>query len=489
MWDAVDSNKQEHQPIVNKNLVYSVVFILLLVIVCLLFLNLFVGVVIETFNKEKEKASLNHLLQVVERQWIQVQILAYSSKPKIKVNMTGNCFRDVVTKFTINNAFDSFIMICIFLNTAVLAIAWYGEAQEIKDVIEIINYVFMAIFTVEAILKLIALKCHYFKDSWNIFDFVVVIGTGIILIISRLDLGIDLGVQSTILRSLRIGRIFRIVKRAKKLQIIFQTLVDSLPSMASLGVLLILLLFLYAIIGISQFSMITLQEGLNHHANFQDFVTAFLLLMRASTGEAWNMLMFDAARSRSVTFQCDPNASYESIQANGGNINGCGSPTFAIIYFLSFQVIVSQIFLNLFIAIIIDSFIIQSEAMNMPINPNDIDAYSTCWMKYDCDAIGFIQGYELEDFFIDLSESGCDMIPFKNKVIRDPIYRRRMIANLEIPSHKNLEQFMYYDVLVAICKQTCMNHYNRDKIQEKKEKLRIVRALKGVDLSSNDALN
>ena len=199
MWDAVDSNKQEHQPIVNKNLVYSVVFILLLVIVCLLFLNLFVGVVIETFNKEKEKASLNHLLQVVERQWIQVQILAYSSKPKIKVNMTGNCFRDVVTKFTINNAFDSFIMICIFLNTAVLAIAWYGEAQEIKDVIEIINYVFMAIFTVEAILKLIALKCHYFKDSWNIFDFVVVIGTGIILIISRLDLGIDLGVQSTII--------------------------------------------------------------------------------------------------------------------------------------------------------------------------------------------------------------------------------------------------------------------------------------------------
>ena len=53
-------------------------------------------------------------------------------------------------------------------------------------------------------------------------------------------MGVDLGVQAVIVRSLRIGRVLRIVKRAKKLQIIFQTLVDSLPSMASLGVLLIL---------------------------------------------------------------------------------------------------------------------------------------------------------------------------------------------------------------------------------------------------------
>ena len=51
-------------------------------------------------------------------------------------------------------------------------------------------------------------------------------------------MGVDLGVQAVIVRSLRIGRVLRIVKRAKKLQIIFQTLVDSLPSMASLGVLL-----------------------------------------------------------------------------------------------------------------------------------------------------------------------------------------------------------------------------------------------------------
>ena len=39
--------------------------------------------------------------------------------------------------------------------------------------------------------------------------------------------------------------------------------------------------------------------------------------------------------------------------------NGCGSPWTARFYFICFQVIVSQVFLNLFIAIVVDTFIAQ----------------------------------------------------------------------------------------------------------------------------------
>ena len=46
--------------------------------------------------------------------------------------------------------------------------------------IEIINYIFSVIFTIEAIIKLIALKKKYFKEMWNIFDFIVVIGTWVV---------------------------------------------------------------------------------------------------------------------------------------------------------------------------------------------------------------------------------------------------------------------------------------------------------------------
>lgn len=54
----------------------------------LLFLNLFVGVVIESFNLEKEQLSLNALLKKVEQTWIETLQLCYSAKPKITTPLT-----------------------------------------------------------------------------------------------------------------------------------------------------------------------------------------------------------------------------------------------------------------------------------------------------------------------------------------------------------------------------------------------------------------
>lgn len=126
----------------------------------------------------------------------------------------------------------------------------------------------MAIFTLEAIIKLIALRTSYFRDSWNIFDFVVVVGSIAALLISMFKTDSDIAMQATMVRILRVLRVLRIVKRAKKLQIIFETIVAALPAMGSLGLLLILLQFLFAIIGMQLFGYIKLQDELNYHANF-----------------------------------------------------------------------------------------------------------------------------------------------------------------------------------------------------------------------------
>lgn len=119
-------------------------------------------------------------------------------------------------RLTNNPAFDAVIMVCILLNTLVLAIVWYDMSQGTKDVLAILNYIFMIIFTLECIFKLIALKSAYFKDGWNIFDFVVVVGTALVLVISWIPaIGLDLGMQATLVRILRILRVLRIVKRAR----------------------------------------------------------------------------------------------------------------------------------------------------------------------------------------------------------------------------------------------------------------------------------
>lgn len=63
----------------------------------------------------------------------------------------------------------------------------------------------------------------------------------------------------------------------------------------------------------------------------------------------------------------------------------------------------SQIFLNLFIAIIIDSFMGQADAFALPVNQNDIDEFIEVWQEYDSDALGYIESKDLEDFILTLS--------------------------------------------------------------------------------------
>lgn len=74
--------------------------------------------------------------------------------------------------------------------------------------------------------------------------------------------------------------------------------------MASLGLLLMLLIFMFSIIGMSMFALVDIDGAgeMNRHVNFQQFGAAFLTLVRCSTGEAWNSIMFDSSQSYSILY-------------------------------------------------------------------------------------------------------------------------------------------------------------------------------------------
>lgn len=44
-----------------------------------------------------------------------------------------------------------------------------------KDVLNKINYFFVAVFTAECVIKILALRHYYFASGWNVFDFSVVV--------------------------------------------------------------------------------------------------------------------------------------------------------------------------------------------------------------------------------------------------------------------------------------------------------------------------
>ena len=69
------------------------------------------------------------------------------------------------------------------LNTLILIITWHNEPRILTDITTGINFLFAAIFTVEAAFKILAYGKTYFKEGWNNFDFAIVVGTAIGILI------------------------------------------------------------------------------------------------------------------------------------------------------------------------------------------------------------------------------------------------------------------------------------------------------------------
>ena len=173
-----------------------------------------------------------------------------------------------------------------------------------------LNYIFTGIYTIEFLIKIIAFKGAYFDEGWNVFDFLIVVSAAVGIVLD-VAFNVDIGFATTIVRSFRIARILKIVRRLKTLQKIVYTFVVAIPELANVGGLLILFIYLYSVLGVFLFAHIKYSDNLNEHANFRNFPSAALTMFRVVTGEAWQEIMFDCARQKSIFWDCVSNQTYE----------------------------------------------------------------------------------------------------------------------------------------------------------------------------------
>lgn len=85
------------------------------------------------------------------------------------------CF-DLVRK----EGFDIFITILILINTIIMGAYYYGAPLAYSRTLDYMSETLAWIFTVEMLMKMFGLGLkQYFRESWNIFDFIVTIGADV----------------------------------------------------------------------------------------------------------------------------------------------------------------------------------------------------------------------------------------------------------------------------------------------------------------------
>lgn len=219
-------------------------------------------------------------------------------RDSLKVFFESNTFQAVITAIIIVNS------ILIGLETSEVIMVEYGR------VIDVIDLTILVLFSIEIFLKIFVYRISFFKNSWNVFDFLVV----------AVSLVPAAG-SFSVFRALRIVRTLRLLRSIPKLRLIIESLVKSLPSIGWIAVLLGIVFYVFSVIGVNLF-------GELYPKYFGDMSKAIFTLFQIMTLESWS-----SAIARPVMD---------------------GVP-FAGVYFITFILIATYTTLNIFIAIVVNT--------------------------------------------------------------------------------------------------------------------------------------
>jgi voltage-gated sodium channel len=139
--------------------------------------------------------------------------------------------------------FAAFVLGVIVANAVVLGLQTYDDVvDEYGDLLDLLNDVFLVFFVGELALRIGSYGRRpqsFFRDPWNVFDFVIIAAAFVP----------GLRSNSTLLRLARLLRVVRVVRLLPELRVLTLAIVRSLPPLFSMGVLTTVILFIYGMIG------------------------------------------------------------------------------------------------------------------------------------------------------------------------------------------------------------------------------------------------
>ncbi|KAJ7340397.1 Voltage-dependent T-type calcium channel subunit alpha-1G [Desmophyllum pertusum] len=246
------------------------------------------------------------------------------------------CKRIIETK-----QFTFLIMSAILLNMICMGLEHYGQPKRLTVVLENINIIFVTMFGIEMIIKLLGYGVTaYLSQGQNVFD-------GIIVIVSVCEILLIKGNSSlSIFRSIRLLRIFKLVKPVRY-QIL--VVVKTMTSVMTFFVLLLLFMFAFAILGMNLFGgkfKFENEEGkqVTSRSNFDNFLWAMMSVFQILTQENWNQVMYDGMRATNK---------------------------WAALYFIALMAVGYYVLFNLLVAVLVEGFTDSGQPEASPRNKQE----------------------------------------------------------------------------------------------------------------------
>ena len=135
------------------------------------------------------------------------------------------------------------VIVLIVVNAIILGLETSDSVMALYGPILLaIDRIILAVFVVEIVARIVVFRQAFFRDPWNVFDFLVV---GIALVPATGPF--------SVLRALRVLRVLRLITRVPSLRRVVGGLLTALPGMGAVGALLSLLFYVFSVMATKLF--------------------------------------------------------------------------------------------------------------------------------------------------------------------------------------------------------------------------------------------
>lgn len=151
---SLDVTSENHGPKKSNKLDYSIFYIIYFVVFPFFFVNIFVALIIITFQEQGEASLAEAEVDKNQKSCMEFALNAKPMRlyvPAVKSGLSYRCYQ-----LCSSPPFENFILLLITVNTFILMMKWHNQSQEIKGILKIVNVVFTTLFTLECGMKIIA---------------------------------------------------------------------------------------------------------------------------------------------------------------------------------------------------------------------------------------------------------------------------------------------------------------------------------------------
>lgn len=471
MGQAMQATGVDSQPVVGANDSIGLFFIVYIFVCCFWILNLIIGIAIRRFRKQKEKTEQSAFLTKKQQEWLNLQRLAASTMPRRRYPKPKDPVRRFFHRAVLNDTFDKLMVVVILLDTVTMFLPHQGMSQDWVNALFACNAAFTAVYALEALSKMMAAGIHgYFTTPWFQFEFFVLLLCGICLLLNYAPFIQYKPTFLPLARVIRVIVLIKILPLVRGLYMMMAALIWSLPAVINVYTVVLVFMFIYTIIGMNLFGNIKFQNEIGYNANFVTFPIAMLVMFRVSTNDDWNYLMQDSMIledciliTRDITLSLHNGTSSINTTIASGTyldpvdnstvlqaiplsfkLDQCSpSPALAVIFYISFVLIVAFLMVQLFISIVIECielYISQEEDM---LNQRHLAEFMDAWEVLDPESTGFIHASHVASLLLHLKPP----LGSKNE-LHAYLQAQDIIFTTEIPLRR--QGVHYLEVLHAV---------------------------------------